>query len=293
MDLFETPVPETMIKYQQIDAYFLEIFCSEILGLGDFKQPDIATKLSHFINDPEISKVYRDVQNQFSDFQDYSSQIQSAFKYYKYHFPEKNIPRIITFVSGFNYGILTLDSTLAIGLDMFLGKNYAYYINLQFPQYKRQNMQPQRLVYTAMQGWLKSDFQTENPNESLLSKMVNSGKVLYAMDAIFPFGEDSMKINYTSEQINWAKQNELAAWTYLVDEQLLYEKSYSKIYKFINEAPFTAAFKSGSAPRMGEYLGWKIVRSFMEKNAEVTLDSLMNIRDEQYILVKSNYKPER
>jgi uncharacterized protein YjaZ len=38
------------------------------------------------------------------------------------------------------------------------------------------------------------------------------------------------------------------------------------------------------------YIGWQVVRAYMNKNADVTVEKLMNT-DAQTILSKSKYKP--
>ena len=61
--------------------------------------------------------------------------------------------------------------------------------------------------------------------------------------------------------------------------------------KYINPAPFTAYFPAESPGRTGIWIGWQIVRSFMEKNPQVTLPELMNNPDAQGILERSGYAP--
>ena len=45
--------------------------------------------------------------------------------------------------------------------------------------------------------------------------------------------------------------------------------------------------------RAGNFIGWKIVESFMKHNPNVTVSELFKISDAQYIMDKAKYKPER
>lgn len=291
--LFENTIEQSVEEYKIQNKYFFKIFVEEIVGVGEVTNPNLKQNLSLFKEDPEVVQIYTDVQKEFEDFEPIKKEIETALKYYKYHFPKKTIPNLVTYISGFNYGVLALDSNIAIGLDMFLGKNYSYYINLQFPLYKREKLDKRKIPFAAMEGWLKSEFQKEIANQSSLSKMVEAGKILYALDAVFPFAADSVKINYSPKQMDWANENELAVWTYLIDNNLLYNKNYGETFKLFNDGPFTSMFKLGSAPRIGEYMGWMIIRSFMQNNPNVSLSELMKMDDEQFILVKSNFKPKK
>jgi len=95
-------------------------------------------------------------------------------------------------------------------------------------------------------------------------------------------------------QLDWAKKNESAIWGYLLDENLLYETDYPKIQKFINVGPFTQGIgeNNESAPRLGIYIGWQIIKKYMEKNPNVTLQQLMSNTDAQQILTDSKYHPK-
>ena len=66
-----------------------------------------------------------------------------------------------------------------------------------------------------------------------------------------------------------------------------------KIQKYIAEAPFTPGIgeKSDSAPKLGIWTGWQIVKKYMDKNPELTLQQLMHENDAQKILNESKYKP--
>ncbi|PJB58994.1 MAG: gliding motility lipoprotein GldB, partial [Bacteroidetes bacterium CG_4_9_14_3_um_filter_41_19] len=57
------------------------------------------------------------------------------------------------------------------------------------------------------------------------------------------------------------------------------------------EAPFTTGFSNESAPRVGIWLGWQIVKAYHENHPEISLNELISNADTQEILQKSGYKP--
>jgi hypothetical protein len=63
------------------------------------------------------------------------------------------------------------------------------------------------------------------------------------------------------------------------------------IKRFIEEAPFTGPFGKNSPGRLGQWMGWQIVRSYMDKNSEITIPELMNNYNYQQILLNSGYNP--
>ncbi len=124
--------------------------------------------------------------------------------------------------------------------------------------------------------------------------MIYSGKVMYFMDMVLPDLADTSKIGYTGAQLKWCQQFQSKIWAWFLDQNLLYETDYPKIQKYLTEAPFTPGLgeKNESAPKLGIWTGWQIVREYMDKHPEVTLPALMADNDAQKILNGSHYKPK-
>ena len=121
--------------------------------------------------------------------------------------------------------------------------------------------------------------------------MISEGKVLYFLDKVLPDVDDNIKIRYSKEQMKWAEENEGNIWTYFIQNNLLYEKDLNRFHNFVDEAPKTNAFKD-SAPRTTEFIGWQIVRKYMENN-NCSMKELFANTDSQSILQASKYKPQK
>jgi len=296
-DLFELDpdnILENIPLFSAKYGLFYELFNKNIINIGGIENPVYKNSLGDFITDPDMRSVYKDCMDQYTDMEDIAETLANAFKHYKYYFPSKPLPEIITFISGFNYNIVTTDSILAIGLDMYLGTDYKYYSMLQLPKYRTNNFHKEAIVPDCLKGWATSEFENNNSKKDLLSQMVYNGKLLYFMDAMLPdISEHSgLKIGYTTEQKRWCSQNESNIWAFFVEQKLLYSTDHSENIKYIGEAPFTPGFPEGSPGRVGQWLGWQIVRAYMNNNPDVSLKELMEEEnDGQKILTKSKYKP--
>ena len=111
------------------------------------------------------------------------------------------------------------------------------------------------------------------------------------MDALMPQTENNIKINYNSAQLKWCENNAEPIWFYFIDHQLLYTADTKEIIKYMGEAPFTQGFPEGSPGRIGHWVGWQIVKAYMNKNPSTTLQQLLQINNAQELLKKSGYKP--
>jgi hypothetical protein len=131
-------------------------------------------------------------------------------------------------------------------------------------------------------------------DKTLISEMIYYGKLHYLKDLLLPETPNYQKIGYTELQEKFCLENEFQMWSYLVDEKLLYDNNIKNYQRFIEDGPFTKFYLEidrESPGRVGQWLGWQIVKSYMENN-EVTLDQLLKT-EPTTIFNKSKYKPKK
>lgn len=272
---------------------FYKLFVENIIRVGKSNEISTVYFLKDFVEDPYIRELYEKTDKLYDEknFKIVKEDLTNAFKYYHYYFPKRTIPNIYTFISGFNYAVVVSDSLLGVGLDMFLGKPYTYYKKLNFPKYKYKYMSKKYLTIDMMRAWFLTEFPDSASKGNLLDKMIYYGKILYLLDLCFPNISDDVKIKYSKEEIEWCKSNEKEIWFHLVDNDLLYTQKKSKIVKYIKDAPFTPGFPKGSPGRVGRWVGWQIVKQYMQNNKDITVKKLMFNFNATEILNKSHYKP--
>jgi uncharacterized protein YjaZ len=240
-----------------------------------------------------MHQAYIDCQKMYPSVDFLEKELTELFKHFKYYFPDKKLPKAITMMSGFNYSVVILDSTLAIGLEMYLGNDNKFYQMLTLPHYKTMFMNKENITSDAARAWMITEFPHNMNGSNLLSEITYMGKILYLTDALLPSVPDSLKIQYTQKQMDYCSQNEFNIWSYFAAQKLLYNTNQSEIMKFTSEGPFTSAFSKEAPPRIGYWIGWQIVRQFMKNNPEVSIEQLMKEGDAQKILNKAKYKPRK
>ena len=133
--------------------------------------------------------------------------------------------------------------------------------------------------------------QSLNPEATLLDCIIEEGKYIYATQNILSEKPFNYILNYTKEQLQWVEKNETNIWAYIIENQLLYNKDRTKYFHLIAPGPSTKNI-ANSPSRIGNYIGYKIVQSYMKENS-ITIDSLFNTLDSQLILQQSKYKPKK
>lgn len=294
MDLFSADIDSINVEISRLeDMYgnFFSIFNNLIIRIGSSGSPAYPQHLIRFLTDFDIYRLQSEVKRVFPDLEKTGSELESGFRHYIHYFPGKPVPGVYTFVSGFNQSIVTADNIVAIGLDKYLGRDHKFYAELNLPLYQRLNMHPSRIPSDCMAGWAMSEYEFDDVEGNLLSHMIYHGKILYYTDLMLPHQHDTLKTGFTSNQLDWCRNNERQVWTYLVENKLLFSTDTRTIARFINHGPFTTDFSRESPARVAVWVGWQIVRSYMSRNKDVSLQELMLETDYQKILNSARYRP--
>lgn len=245
------------------------------------------------MNDPIWREVYDEVQKKYSNFEPVRKEFDGLFQHIKYYFSKTKIPKVITVIGEMDYNAKAIyaDSLVIVSLELYLGKDHKFY---EFPNYLKQNFEERQIMPDVV-----SSFSYRNiPNSidrSLVAQMVFEGKQLYAKDLLLPEYTDAEKIGYTPEQIKWCEENEAYMWRYFIENEMLYSDDPKLRTRFITPAPFSKFFleiDNDSPGRVGTWIGWQMVRSYMKNNSNVSLAELFKI-DAKEIFEKSKYKPKK
>lgn len=244
------------------------------------------------MQDPQWRELYAEVEKKFGDFDVEKEGIETLFKHIKYYFPETKTPKVITVISEMDYQnkVIYADSLVIVSLELYLGKNHKFY---QFPEYIKQNFEPAQITPDIVSAFSFRKIPPPTDN-TLLSQMVYAGKELYLKDILLPEATDADKMGYTPEQITWSQENESYMWRFFIENKLLYDTDQKLIPRFINPAPFSKFYleiDNETPGRAGAWLGWQIVRSYMENN-EVSLQQMLKT-DSKELFEKSKYKPKK
>lgn len=245
------------------------------------------------MNDTLQQELSSEVRKTFSNFEAVKHDIQRLFQHLKYYDKTFQVPRIITVTSDVDYRNKTIvtDTIVLIALDTYLGPEHHFYEGIQrFLTLKMDKS----LIVSDLAADYSEKYISQNHPKTLLDDMIYFGKQLYFKDKMIPFKTDAEKIGYTQAQLEWIKENESEVWRYFIERELLFSTDNSLAGRFINEAPFSKFYlelDAESPDRIGQYMGWQIVRSYMDNNEVNFMDMLKLNADE--IFNKSKFKPRK
>lgn len=278
-------------QFAQADSASLPALIEEFPYLfpGDYPQAFWQEKLQDTIQ----LELNSEVEKAFPDFEEEIAALDDLFKHIKYYYPKTSLPEVVTVTSdvSFRRPVILTDSLLIIGLDNYLGPEHHFYTGIQ--RYYAQNFRKEQIDVDVADAFVTKWVKREG-NRRFLDEMIYHGKRLFMMEQLLTLKDKNEIIDYTREQYEWALANENDIWTYFVENKLLFDTDSKLLSRFINPAPFSKfylEFDNDSPPRLGLYIGWQIVKSYMARN-NIPLQ-MLPAKSADEIFKEANYKPRR
>ncbi len=282
-------VDQFQAKYPQLsDLYF-----SKMMGMGPQTGPQWRQNATLFLQNEAVQSLKDSVDLEMNQLNTALGELSEGFKHLKHYFPNKATPKVFTCISEFGPAAFTLDTAaVGISLDMYLGEDFVYYNSVGLARYQMEHCKPENLPSNTMKAYLMAAFPFKSDQNRMIDQMIYNGKILYLTELMFPLKDPHLHIPFKEDQYAWCLANEGRMWGFFIEKELLYETRSSKYMKYLKQGPTSAGMPPESPGETGSFIGLQIVRAFMEKNPDFSLEKLMEIEDGQVILSRSKYKPK-
>lgn len=244
------------------------------------------------LNDPIQQEIFSEIQKEYESIEFLEIELSKFFKKHNEIDNTFTKPKVITVNTDVDYKnkIILTDSLLLIGLDNYLGSNHPFYDGLPF--YIKEDLTSRNIMSDIAEKFAinlvpRIEFYT------FLDKIIYYGKILYYKDFSLDI-EERFKIGYSEDKIKWAEENEYFVWTYFVENNILFNPDNKLINRFIDDAPFSRFYleiDNDSSEMIGKYIGWQIVKSYMNNNDVSLIQMIKNSPSNIYN--NSKYKPKK
>jgi hypothetical protein len=216
-----------------------------------------------------------------------------AFENLTYYYPNARIPKIETVLSGLENDMVVSDTLIIIGLDYFLGNGAKYRPSMYeylLRQYNKENIVPSCMMLFGIDNKFNK---TSPEDKTVLADMIAFGKSYYFAKQMIPCTPDSVFIWYTPNEISGARKNQDLIWARFIEDKLLYATNHKLKQKYLGDRPKTVEVGPECPGRIAQWVGWEIVKKYMETHPDVSLSELMQMENADKIFKESKYKPER
>ncbi|MBD0376882.1 MAG: hypothetical protein ICV51_14785 [Flavisolibacter sp.] len=272
---------------------FYPVFIRDILGVNPIDTASLSvirTILSSYrsLNDS--------LQQKYSNLNWLQRELSTGFKYVKYYYPKYIIPRIITFIGTLDApGVVLTQQDICIGLHQYAGKNFSAYgdvaVQELYPAYISRRFDKEYMAANCLKAVVDDVYPDQSAGRPLIEQMVEKGKQWYLLDHFLPDAPDSIKTGFTQKQLNWVKENEGNVWAYIIKNENIYTVEPQAIQTYIGEAPFTQGMPEASPGNIGQWIGWRIVQQFADKNEKQTVQQVLETPTRK-VFEGAGYRPK-
>ncbi len=267
------------------------LYAKEFLRAGQFSDINyLLYELVRMGKDLGIDTLTQDAENAFPTMSFLNEKLSSGFNYLTHYYPKHPIPKVYSHITGFGTDLFVRDSIIVIGLDFFMaGKSK--FIPKDIPgyilDYYSEEYIPTKVMALVSQRYNAFD----RKDQTALSQMIHYGKSYYFIESMYPSFADSIVIEYSAKEVEDLKYMAPKVWAHFVENKLFFSTKREVIRRYIDDRPNTTEIADKCPGRIGRWLGWQIVRSYMKKHPEVSLNDLMEEKDASKIFKESKYRP--
>ncbi len=281
---------------------FTDLYFEKVLNMPGYNLNDslFLSELKYFVSDTAMKRVYKLCNDVFGDMENLNADFHTAISNYYKSFPNSKKVRVYSYISGFSLQRFIFEDGnfdgIAFAPDLFLGNNFNYQ-RLErgqntFSSYLIRTYNEEHIVKKTME-LLLDDIIGQPSGMRAIDFMMKKGKTLYALKQIMPEIADTVLFEYSPKQLDWMHNNEKDMWAYYIKKNLFYTSDNYKIKRLTSPSPTSQALgmPTKSPGRTGNYLGYRILETYIKKNPEIDLKAILGENDSQKILEKSKFKP--
>lgn len=243
-------------------------------------------------NHPGFDTLLMETKRIFGDLSALKAQFTEAFSNVKFYYPDFTPPKIQTAISGLETDIIVSDTLIIVGLDYYLGNEGKYRPRIY--DYLLKRYDPEDIVPSVLllNGISQQFNKTDLNDKTVLADMVAYGKAFYFAKHMLPCVPDSTLIWYSPEEIQGAEQHQDLIWHRFIEDEVLYSTSHMLRQRFLGDRPKTLEVGEKCPGRIGQWVGWQIVKKYMDTHPATTLPELMAMVDARKLFTESKYRPE-
>ncbi len=243
------------------------------------------------LTNPHLDTLLLETQRVFGNLSSLQAEFEEAFTNLKYYYPDFTPPKIQTVISGLDTDLFVSDSLIVVGLDFYLGKGAKYRPKMY--EYLLRKYDPSDIVPSCLLIYGIGDRfnKSKLSDKTALADMIAFGKSFYFAKHMLPCVPDSIFLWYTPEEMKGSRKNEDLIWKRLIESEVLFSTNHKVKQDYLGERPVTIQVGEKCPGRIGQWVGWQIVKKYSLSHPEIDLPGLMAEDDAQQLFKASRYKP--
>ena len=251
--------------------------------------------LKEFGEQGYVKKIEEELSKRNTSLKAHQIRMQRAFNRLNGTFENLEIPDEIVFAnSNFSFNASCYLNSIIVGLERYIGGNHPIIKETlnpkDFPEWIKNGMNERFMDRDVISAWVSTHLFKET-NGYHITEMIRWGKVHVITEMCLRIDNKDISpdevLRWSKEQYDWAVKNEKKFYKYLMDENLLFDSNEKNRAYLLNNGPYTIGLPDESPDRMGQFLGYQIVRNYV-LDQNIALDELPNLK---YNTILKSYQP--
>lgn len=236
-----------------------------------------------------FDSLYYDVQLQFGNKKNLFLELDHSIGIYNSTSKKRINPQVTVLLSGFYNDVVVDKENIILGIEYFLNKENKYKPR-DLPSYILERYTPEHMSSTMLSTFLSQFNVIDENDKTMLNEMISFGKLYYVVEQLLICEKENIVLGYTKEQYDMIEENEAFIYSFFLQNELFFKEGQLIKQKYLSERPSTFEISQSVPGRIGRWMGWKIVSSFMRAE-KYTLEDLLLEDDYKKIFYNSNYNP--
>lgn len=219
-----------------------------------------------------------DIESRLPDLSEIECQLGVARERAAVQMPGMSFPRrVVGIVSPYEQSVVVVDTIVLVGLNHYLGADYEGYNG--FDDYRRRLKESDRMAYDVVEAAVRTSYPYEGDGHSTVaSRLGYEGAVAVAVERLIPGSSAASGLGYSDDQMSAAEGDEQMIWRYLASDGRLYSIDQTMAERLVAPAPYSMIGGVKVSARIGRFVGYRLVDSYLRNNSEATVDGILSSR---------------
>lgn len=209
-------------------------------------------------------------------------------------FPNASPQKFYGIVSPYRQQIILADSATYIVLNHYLGQDNEIYEGM--PAYMKALKEKSRIPIDVAEALLRNAYPYRpNAGATTLTRMIYEGAIAHAVAQAVPSIGITEYNAWGKPEDDFAVKNETELWRTLIVNDLLYSTDPTVGDRLVADAPSSGVISGEVPAKIGRYIGYKIVDSYLSNHKDAKLEQLLQpeFYNNSSVLIESGYAPEK
>lgn len=235
---------------------------------------------------PEVDKVFTSTEILENDLGKINTNIQEILP---------SLPDYVFYgiISPYRQQVMLVDSTIYIALNHYLGANHEAYSSM--PEFTRATKQSAYIPVDVAEAIVSIEYPyVADDTPTAIQYLLYEGVKVQAISMLTGIDDIPTLMGWNAEQASSVESQEAAIWRKMAEDNIIYSTDMSIARRLCEPAPNSRAVSPDLPGRVGRYVGYRIVSSYLDNNQSATLSDILSpdFYNNPSTLINSAYTPE-